>query len=59
MSTIEKNYRATGLSVVICFGDYGFLNRLKMLYFLLLGRTVRFSGDAIRSTRATDIKEIP
>jgi hypothetical protein len=58
-TTVERNYQASSLAVTICFGDYGFLDRLKILYFLVMGRTVRFSGNAVRSTSAKDIKEIP
>ena len=58
-TTVERNYRASSLSVVICFGNFGLLERLKILFYLLKGGTCRFSGTAVQSTQAKDIKEVP
>lgn len=56
---IETNYQSNNLSATICMGDYGLMNRLKLLYFLIVGRTVTFSGNAVRHVSARDAKVIP
>lgn len=59
ITTVERNYQASGLAARINFGDFGFMERLKILYFLILGRTVRFSGNAVLAVSAKNLKEIP
>lgn len=58
MATLEKTFVSKDMAVSICFGNFGFLERMKMLYFLILGRTVRFAGTCIQGVSMKDIKEV-
>lgn len=58
MNVIENNFVSKDMSVRICFGNFDLFQRLKFVYYLLTGGTVRISGTCIQGFSAKDIKKV-
>lgn len=58
MATVTQNFLSKELSARISMGYLTVWQRIRLVWFVLTGRVVKFSGSMVLSTHAADSKLI-
>ena len=56
MAQITQNFLSSELSTRISMGHLGMLQRIRLVWFVLTGQVVKFSGSMVLSTHAANSK---